>query len=291
MRLLSINIKSTIITKNIVILFWLCCFIMYSSSLTAKQNYRDSLRTFLEYIQEDSITIFKILNSKYARKSQKLIECYLMFNERLEYNNDTQKLIWNFGWSDSIFSCKCAEYLTDKIIRDSSINLIYPCLLQAFLINHNKYSGQILVKCAEYCVENFHSRDAIIIPILYHSNYNESNKDILQYYDMVNFILKNSKYLYYFDNNTNKQLNSIIAESTGNSKYYNKFRNFINSLTDDKLARITLEEKEYISNILLQGIQNQEKKSIMTYAFLLLTGQFIEQNEELGKQLLSLLIE
>lgn len=293
MRLLSINIKSSIIKKIIVILFLLCCFIMYSSSLTAKQNYRDSLRTFLEYIQEDSITIFKILNSKYARKSQKLIECYLMFNERLEYNNDTQELIWNHGWSDSIFSCKCAEYLTDKIIRDSSINLIYPCLLQAFLINHNKYSGQILVKCAEYCVDNFHSRDAIIIPILYHSNCDESNnyKEILQYYDMVNFILNNSKHLYYFDNNTNKQLNSIIAESTGNSKYYNKFRNFINSLTDNELARITLEEKEYISNILLQGIQNQEKKSIMTYAFLFLTGQFTEKNEELGKKLLSLLTE
>ena len=93
------------------------------------------------------------------------------------------------------------------------------------------------------------------------------------------------------EGNTNKQLNSIIAESTGNSKYYNKFRNFINSLTDNELARITLEEKEYISNILLQGIQNQEKKSIMTYAFLLLTGQFTEKNEELGKKLLSLLTE
>ena len=33
------------------------------------------------------------------------------------------------------------------------------------------------------------------------------------------------------------------------------------------------------------------KKSQMTYAFMLITGQFVERNEELGREILSTLLE
>ncbi len=56
------------------------------------------------------------------------------------------------------------------------------------------------------------------------------------------------------------------------------------------LSRITEEQAATMVQILLQGIANGEKKSQLTYAFMLLTGQFVEKDEELGEQLLSMLL-
>ena len=58
-----------------------------------------------------------------------------------------------------------------------------------------------------------------------------------------------------------------------------------------ELARISkAEEKEFI-NILLAGVEHGEKKSQLTYAFMLLTGQFVDKNEILGQKILDKLLE
>ena len=58
-----------------------------------------------------------------------------------------------------------------------------------------------------------------------------------------------------------------------------------------ELARISkAEEKEFI-NILLEGVKYGEKKSQLTYAFMLLTGQFVDKNEILGQKILNDLLE
>ena len=53
------------------------------------------------------------------------------------------------------------------------------------------------------------------------------------------------------------------------------------------MARISKEEEEKLVNILLKGIEQGEKKSQITYAFMLLTGQFVEKDEILGQEILN----
>ena len=53
------------------------------------------------------------------------------------------------------------------------------------------------------------------------------------------------------------------------------------------MARISKEEEKELVNILLKGIEQGEKKSQITYAFMLLTGQFVEKDEILGQEILN----
>lgn len=64
----------------------------------------------------------------------------------------------------------------------------------------------------------------------------------------------------------------------------------LDSYSDIDLARISKWQEAELVNILLQGIANGEKKSQLTYAFMLLTGQFVDRNEKKGNEILSQLV-
>ena len=64
----------------------------------------------------------------------------------------------------------------------------------------------------------------------------------------------------------------------------------LDSYSDIDLARISKWQEAELVNILLQGIANGEKKSQLTYAFMLLTGQFVDRNETKGNEILSQLV-
>ena len=97
--------------------------------------------------------------------------------------------------------------------------------------------------------------------------------------------------MHYFGDNVNKKLNNILAESNESSPYYVQFENKLNAYSDMDLSRITEEQAATMVQILLQGIANGEKKSQLTYAFMLLTGQFVEKDEILGHKILNDLLE
>ena len=82
-------------------------------------------------------------------------------------------------------------------------------------------------------------------------------------------------------------MNNIIAEKQENSHYYLLFRSMLDSYSNIDLARITKEQEKVLVNIILQGIASGEKKSQMIYAFMLLTGQFVEKNDIIGNEILS----
>lgn len=97
--------------------------------------------------------------------------------------------------------------------------------------------------------------------------------------------------MHYFGDNVNKKLNNILAESNESSPYYVQFENKLNAYSDMDLSRITEEQTATIVNTLLVGMAEGEKMSQMTYAFMLLTGQFVEKDEILGHQILNDLLE
>ena len=97
--------------------------------------------------------------------------------------------------------------------------------------------------------------------------------------------------MHYFGDNVNKKLNNILAESNESSPYYSQFKAYLNSLSDLELARITEEQTATIVKTLLVGVTEGEKMSQMTYAFMLLTGQFVEKDEILGHKILNDLLE
>lgn len=68
--------------------------------------------------------------------------------------------------------------------------------------------------------------------------------------------------------------------------YYTQFRKKLSDYSDIALARITKEQEKELENLLLLGITNGEKKSELKYSFMLLTGQFVEKNEKVGKEIL-----
>lgn len=269
-------------------IFYIILLFSRVSMLNADNSQQDILRAFLEYLGEDSVSISMILKSPNAENPSQTIEEYLMFNTRLIYDSEKQTIEVHHGWDDSTFVCNCALYLQQLIISDTTLRLIYPCLFEAFLINHMNYSGPILLDCAEKAINAFHSREAILIPELYYYNHREINtwQERRQFYEMVKVILMPLKYVYTFDDMINMKFNSILAEPDSPSSYYAQFRSFVDGYTDLELARINKDQEKEIVNILLQGIAHGEKKSQLTYAFMLITGQFVEQDEELGKEIL-----
>mgnify|MGYP006384854627 FL=1 len=276
--------------KHVLIIILSLPILVAHSSAT---NYhRDILRTFLENIGEDSIVINRVMSSSNVTDPLHLMDLYLSL-KRLQYDSIYEQLEWQIGWDDSVYVCKYVDYLTQQIVQDTALFLIEDYLENAYLLLfHHEYAVRRLLDCAEYSIVYFHSRSGYLIPELYYlgKEANDRQKK-LQLYEMTKFVLLGSEKMRYFAKDTNLKLNSIIAESNELSPYYSQFRNLLDSYSDMDLARITKEQEEELANILLQGMANREKKSQMTYAFMLLTRQFIEKDETLGNELLHKVLE
>ena len=276
--------------KHVLIIILSLPILVAHSSAT---NYhRDTLRTFLENIGEDSIVINRVMSSSNVTDPLHLMDLYLSL-KRLQYDSIYEQLEWQIGWDDSVYVCKYVDYLTQQIVQDTALFLIEDYLENAYLLLfHHEYAVRRLLDCAEYSIVYFHSRSGYLIPELYYlgKEANDRQKK-LQLYEMTKFVLLGSEKMRYFAKDTNLKLNSIIAESNELSPYYSQFRNLLDSYSDMDLARITKEQEEELANILLQGMANREKKSQMTYAFMLLTRQFIEKDETLGNELLHKVLE
>ena len=253
---------------------------------------QDSLYLFCEQIGEDSTTISQIKNSPDAKIVRNFINNYLSLL-RLGYNRDLKQYEWYPGWEDSLYCCKYADYLTKRIVEDTALYLINGYLVDAYImLIHHEYASKQLLYCVEYSIERFHSRNGYLVTDLYYNKKGTDNwQEKLQLYEMTMFVLLNSEKIRYFDKDTNMKFDSIIAESNELSPQYWRFRNLLDGFSDIDLARISEEQKKELVKILLQGMANGEKKSQMTYAFMLLTGQFVEKDEALGNELLHRLLE
>lgn len=272
----------------LVIIFSLPILVAHSS---ATNYHRDTLRTFLENIGEDSIVINKVMSSSNVTDPLHLMDLYLSL-KRLQYDSIYEQLEWQIGWDDSVYVCKYVDYLTQQIVQDTALFLIEDYLENAYLLLfHHEYAVRRLLDCAEYSIVYFHSRSGYLIPELYYlgKEANDRQKK-LQLYEMTKFVISNSKKIRNFDKDTNKKINAILAEPNELSPYYMRFRSKLDGYSDMELARITKVQEAELVNILLQGIANGEKKSQLTYAFMLMTGQFVEKDQALGNEILSDLI-
>ena len=271
----------------------LCFFLM--APLNATRYEHDSLRLFLENIGEDSVRISHIMSSPDTINPNNIVDNYLSL-WRLRINQN-QQYEWYPGWGDSLYVSKYVEYMFQKIVQDTAIHLIDEYLCEAYLkLHYQDSAANAMLRIAEYAIENFHARgkggSAYLIPQLYY--YNKKVKDFqkyLQYYEMIKMILSPIKHFFCFDEQTNKKLSNIMAVKNGDSPYYFRFRILLDNYSDIKLARITKEQEKELADIILQGIDNGEKKSQMIYAFMLLTGQFVEKNEPLGEEILLHLLQ
>lgn len=264
------------------------------SPLKATPNKQDSLRVFLEQIGEDTTMISLIVNSPDAKEPSRIIDNYRSLL-RLGYDCNREQYEWYPGWEDSLYVCKYVDYLTQQIIQDTMLYLIKDYLEEVYLfLFQDEYAVGRLLNCAEYAIEKYHSRSGYLLPELYYYNKKESIADWqgkLQYFEMIKIILLQKKLVCYFDEDVNKKLNNIVAESNETSPYYSQFKAYLTSLSDFELARITEEQTATIVKTLLVGMAEGEKMSQMTYAFMLLTGQFVEKDEILGHKILNDLLE
>jgi hypothetical protein len=261
------------------------------ANLSATNNQRDSLRTFFENIGEDSTIINRLLNSPDAAIPSFIIDNYLSLL-RLGYDYNQKQYEWYPGWGDSLYVCKYVNYITHQIVQDTALSLIENYLENAYLLLfHHEYAVGQLLNCAEFSIACFHSRHGYLVPDLYYHG-KEANdwQEKLQFYEMTKFVISNSKKIRNFDKDTNKKINAILAEPNELSPYYMRFRSKLDGYSDMELARITKVQEAELVNILLQGIANGEKKSQLTYAFMLMTGQFVEKDQALGNEILSDLI-
>lgn len=271
----------------------LCFFLM--APLNATRYEHDSLRLFLENIGEDSVRISHIMSSPDTINPNDIVHYYLSF-WRLRIN-PSQQYEWYIGWGDSLYVSKYVKYMYQKIVKDTVLNFIDEYLCEAYLMIHYQDSAaNAMLRIAEYAIENFHARgkggSAYLIPNLYY--YNKKVKDFqkyLQYYEMIKMILSPTKNFYCFDEQTNKKLRNIMAIQNGDSPYYFRFRFLLDSYSDIELARLSQKQEKELVDIILQGIDSGEKKSQLTYAFMLLTGQFVEKNEPRGEEILLHLLQ
>jgi len=262
------------------------------ANLSATNNQRDSLRTFLENIGEDAIIINRVMSSSDAADPLHIMDSYLALR-RLQYDSIYEQLEWQIGWDDSVYVCKYVDYLTQRIVQDTALSLIEDYLENAYLfLFHHEYAVRRLLDCSEYSIVRFHSRSGYLIPELCYLG-KETNdwQEKLQFYEMTKFVISNSKKIRNFDKDTNKKINAILAEPNELSPYYMRFRSKLDGYSDMELARITKVQEAELVNIILQGIANGEKKSQLTYAFMLMTGQFVEKDQVLGNELLRKLLE
>ena len=104
---------------------------------------------------------------------------------------------------------------------------------------------------------------------------------------MIRMILSPQTRVFSFGEQINKAINKVLVESDIESPFYIQFRSLLDSYSDIELARITKKQEREFVSVLLQGVANGEEKAELTYSFMLLTGQFVEKNEELGSKILS----
>ena len=164
------------------------------ANLSATNNQRDSLRTFLENIGEDSIIINRIMSSSDAADPLHIMDSYLALR-RLQYDSVYEQLEWQIGWDDSVYVCKYVDYLTQRIVQDTALSLIEDYLENAYLLLfHHEYAVRRLLDCAEYSIVRFHSRSGYLIPELCYLG-KETNdwQEKLQFYEMTKFVISNSK--------------------------------------------------------------------------------------------------
>lgn len=86
-------------------------------------------------------------------------------------------------------------------------------------------------------------------------------------------------------------LNSPILAENSNDKFYKLFREEIDNYSDLDLARLSLEQKQSVENILLQGCMEQDKESMTTLAFMLLTGTIIKTDINRGLNILYMVLD
>lgn len=265
---------------------------VFPLNLNATHNELDSLRVFLERIGEDTATISLIVNSPDAKEPSEIINNYLSLL-RLGYDYNQQQYEWYPGWGDSLYICRYIEYLTQQIVQDTALSLIENYLVEESLkLFNNEYVIGKILDCAEHSIVCFHSRSGYLIPELYYLNKKTTDwQEKLQFYEMTKFVISNSEKMRSFDMDTNKKINAIIAESNEFSPHYVQFRNKLDGYSNLELARITNEQEVELVSILLRGIANGENKSQLTYAFMLLTGQFVEKDDKYGNELLSRLLK
>lgn len=268
--------------------------VLATSPLKATRNELDSLYLFCEQIGEDSANISQIMNSPDAAIPSFIIDNYLSLL-RLGYDYNQKQYEWYPGWGDSLYVCKYVNYITHQIVQDTALSLIEDYLENAYLfLFHHEYAVRRLLDCAEYSIVRFHSRSGYLIPELCYLG-KETNdwQEKLQFYEMTKFVILSPKHFRfrYFAKDINMKFDSIIAESNESSPYYSQFRSMLDSYSDIDLARISKWQEAELVNILLQGIANGEKKSQLTYAFMLMTGQFVEKDQALGNELLRKLLE
>ena len=139
-----------------LIIFLSFLFVLSIVPSNATHDGLDSLRSFLEFVGEDSITISRIMDSPEAVKPSQTIQYYLMFRMRLESDSEDCPLEWHYGWNDTTFVVKSAEYLKNRIAQDTALSLIEPCLLERYVLEP-RYDEQILLACIEYAIDKFHS--------------------------------------------------------------------------------------------------------------------------------------
>ncbi len=250
----------------------------------------DSLSSFLNFVGEDSTIISKITQSEFSIQPEKTIDTYLSLKFKITYNEEKQDLDWVLGWDDSIFVCRCTEYIIEKILCDTNLALINDYLLEAYVTNH-KYEEKMILESAVCAISTYNARSAVLIPELYYYNHRELDNWIAQYvhYSMIKYILLGT--LNTFNNETNfcswvNTLQSVLAEDS-NDKFYKLFRETIDNYSDLDLARLSSEQKRSIENILRQGCLGKDKKAMTTYAFMLLTGTLVKPDRIKGLDILS----
>ena len=246
----------------------------------------DSLQVFLKCVGEDSIIISNILN---AKEPSLVISMYLS-NYRLQYDSCENDLVWMCEQKDSSFIHNCNKCLTKRIYSDTALNWIDPYLIGSYLTSYKTKDEKLILNCAEYAVEHFYSRAALLIPELYYYNHQDIdgweiryNQNLMQQY----ILLGKSKSLRFIGDTTllNTSLNGILKSTDNSYSYYSSFRKSIDSLTDMELACLTIEKKTEMVELVKKGLYNDDKATV-TYAFMLITGTFAQQDISKGYQIL-----
>jgi len=268
--------------------------ILFALHTIACCNAVDSLSYFLNYVGEDSITISRIIHSEFSIQPEKTIDTYLSLKFKLTYNTEKQELDWVLGWDDSVFVCRCTEYVTEKILCDTNLLLIDRYLLEAYVTNH-RYEEKMILESAICAISTYNARSAILIPELYYYNHRELDNWFAQYihYSMIKYILLSRLNTFCIETNLCTWVNTLqkILTEDSNDKFYKLFREKLDNYSDLDLARLNSEQKQSIENILLQGCLYQDKKAMTTYAFMLLTGTIIKTDTNKGLNILSMVLD
>lgn len=293
-----ILLKSDLLTymRHILCVFGIVFFVVVHAEV--KPN--ESLQTLLMYV-EDSCHAQQIINSySDILKSDSLydsdfiVECYLLYPSRLRYDSIRRDWKLEFGWSDSVFFKRSIEYTANIILKDTALDLVSRYLYNNYLMPLD-YSSNSIVHWAKEIVNKFHSTDALgILTLHYYNKMLTHDKDeyehaeaLLTYYKMLEYVLRGNKRTFHYSPATiiprnTEWFNTIEVKGS----YYHVYRNEIKQFTNIQLARLSSKDNMRIQSLLQQGIDNGEEECIIVWAFMKITGCFVEKNIEEGKRIL-----